>query len=484
MGLSSSRSRDEGGDAAEENSNEGGSALSQGYEELVNLIIRPPRMSYSPESDLGPSSFSHCGKRFCREDLEVVNGRGHKLACSWWKFEPEEAPAEQLPCVIYLHGNASCRIAAFELLRHLLPLGITVFAMDFAGSGLSGGEYVSLGYFEREDVEAAIAHLRGSGQVSTVGLWGHSMGAATALLYGDRDPSIAGMVLDSAFADLMQLVREFGQNFKEQGIRVPGFCVPSFCITAAMPVAANMIRHSVRRRAKFEPRDVSPISKCNACFIPALFAHGEGDNFIRPSHSEQLHDAYAGDKNLVLFDGDHNSQRPDFFFSSAVIFLRQTLGVKEEHCLDASSPNHGLSLDRGFFSGGAAAVRQAEEEMMRQAMMLSIADAANRRTAGSAEANGRAANGTGAASPSPSPAASPAPPPAPARAPVPAEALQQGMVAFRAVADVGGACAQYYVEAALSSGGTVEDAIQRYFDSDCAEPPAGWQPPAPQLLAL
>jgi len=33
-------------------------------------------------------------------------------------------------------------------------------------------------------------------------MWGRSMGAATALLHANRDPSIAGMVLDSAFADL------------------------------------------------------------------------------------------------------------------------------------------------------------------------------------------------------------------------------------------------------------------------------------------
>ena len=32
-----------------------------------------------------------------------------------------------------------------------------------------------------------------------------SMGAATALLHGHRDPSIAAMVLDSPFADLKQL---------------------------------------------------------------------------------------------------------------------------------------------------------------------------------------------------------------------------------------------------------------------------------------
>ena len=30
----------------------------------------------------------------------------------------------------------------------LLPSNITVFALDFSGSGLSGGEYVSLGFFE------------------------------------------------------------------------------------------------------------------------------------------------------------------------------------------------------------------------------------------------------------------------------------------------------------------------------------------------
>ena len=44
--------------------------------------------------------------------------------------------------------------------------------------------------------------------MSAIGLWGRSMGAATALMYAHTDPSIAGMVLDSAFADLKQLITE------------------------------------------------------------------------------------------------------------------------------------------------------------------------------------------------------------------------------------------------------------------------------------
>lgn len=425
------------------------SFLTQGYEELVNAIIRPPRMEYS-QSDMGPDAFQLCGKRFQRKDLELTNSRGHKLVCSWWKFTPEDAPAAQLPCVIYLHGNASCRLAAQELLWHLLPASISVFALDFSGSGISGGEHVSLGYFEREDVEAVIAHLRASGEVSTVGLWGHSMGASTALLYGDRDPSIAGMVVDSAFSDLMDLINELGQGLREQGLRVPGF---------AISMAIGLIRRSVRRRANFEPQEVSPIKKCGQCFIPALFAHGDKDGFIKPSHSEQLHAAYAGDKNLVLFDGDHNTTRPDFLFDSAVIFFRQTLGVKDEHCLDRSTPTHGPSLDRRAFTNGASAVRHTEEEMMRQAMMLSIADAQQKRQSSSSSPEG---GGTSTSSPGP-----PAPTPS-------VEELARGAAAFHDVTGVAGDTARYYVEGALSRGGTVDDAIQQYFDGDGEGPPAGW----------
>ena len=98
-----------------------------------------------------------------------------------------------------------------------LTTGITVFAFDFAGSGLSDGKYVSLGYHEQEDLKTVIAHLRASNEVSTIGLWGRSMGAATALLYAHRDPSIAGMVLDSSFADMYQLCREMVRFAEKQG---------------------------------------------------------------------------------------------------------------------------------------------------------------------------------------------------------------------------------------------------------------------------
>lgn len=49
---------------------------------------------------------------------------------------------------------------------------MTLFCFDFAGCGLSGGDYISLGWYERDDVELVVDWLRKSDRVSTIGLWG------------------------------------------------------------------------------------------------------------------------------------------------------------------------------------------------------------------------------------------------------------------------------------------------------------------------
>lgn len=143
----------------------------------------------------------------------------------------------------------------------------------------------------------------------------------TALMHGDRDPSIAGMVLDSPFSDLRTLCEQMVDKARDQGINVPGF---------VSSVAIRMIRGSVQKQAGFDIKDVSPISHVPHCFIPALFVAAENDDFITKSHSLALHDAYAGDANMIVVDGDHNSNRPRFMFDSVSIFLQACLQIPPE----------------------------------------------------------------------------------------------------------------------------------------------------------
>ncbi|KAJ8622615.1 hypothetical protein MRB53_031144 [Persea americana] len=281
-------------------------------EQLVNFIIRPPRADYSPKNDLLDQEFMLKGRRFQRKDLEVTNSRGDILQCS--HYMPLNIPeGKTLPCVIYCHGNSGCRADASEAAIILLPSNITVFTLDFSGSGISGGEHVTLGWNEKDDLKAVVNHLRADGSVSCIGLWGRSMGAVTSLMYGAEDPSIAGMVLDSPFSNLVDLMMELVDTYK---VRLPKFTVK---------FAIQYMRKVILRKAKFDIMDLNAIQVAKSCFVPVLLGHAIDDDFIRPHHSDRIYDAYVGDKNVIKFDGDHNSPRPQFYFDSITIFFHNVL---------------------------------------------------------------------------------------------------------------------------------------------------------------
>ncbi|CAN1852360.1 Uncharacterized protein YqkD [Linum perenne] len=252
------------------------------------------------------------GKLYQRKDVEIKNTRGHVLQCSHYVpiVSPEGKP---LPCVIYCHGNSGCRADASEAAIILLPSNITVFTLDFSGSGLSGGDHVTLGWYEKDDLRSVVNYLRQDGNVSMIGLWGRSMGAVTSLMYGAHDPSIAGMVLDSPFSDLVDLMMELVDTYK--------FRLPRFTIKFAI----QYMRKAIQKKAKFDITDLNTIKVAKSCFVPVLFGHANEDDFIQPHHSDRIYEAYMGDKNIIKFEGDHNSPRPQFYFDSINIFFHNVL---------------------------------------------------------------------------------------------------------------------------------------------------------------
>jgi len=99
--------------------------------------------------------------------------------------------------------------------------------------------------------------------------------------------------------------------------------IPKLVVGAAF----KMIKKSVEKKAGFDINKLKPIKSAPNCFIPALFAHANGDDFIAVSHSKEIKAVYAGDKNLITFEGDHQSARPKFFYDSVSIFISNNLLV-------------------------------------------------------------------------------------------------------------------------------------------------------------
>merc|ERR1719387_2153873 len=265
---------------------------------LWNLVIRPPRAQYDLEH-LGPAEFCVFGAEVVRTDLRLKNRRGLWLACSLFEPRTLRKQRSKPPVVVYLHGNASSRIEAVAVMPTLLSRGVALFCFDFAGCGRSDGEYISLGWHEREDLAAVVEYLRSNPRFGAIGLWGRSMGAVTALLHADRDPSIGAMCVDSPFASLRQLIMELAQS-EHVLIKVPTWLISTVLM---------IVRLRIRVLAGFDIDDLAPVNHVQGSFIPALFVAARDDTFIMPHHTKTLFDAYSGDKELEMIDGDHNSER-------------------------------------------------------------------------------------------------------------------------------------------------------------------------------
>lgn len=63
----------------------------------------------------------------------------------------------------------------------------------------------------------------------------------------------------------------------------------------------------------------------DSSFIPVLFLAGVHDNFVAPHHTQDIYKKYAGDKEIEMFNGDHNSPRPDDVFFKVGEFFNRTM---------------------------------------------------------------------------------------------------------------------------------------------------------------
>jgi pimeloyl-ACP methyl ester carboxylesterase len=109
-----------------------------------------------------------------------------------------------MPVFIFLHGNASSKLEGENYAGTYLPLGINVLSFDFNGCGNSDGDLITFGWKEKEDLQTVVNYLESLGNVSKIGIFGRSMGAATAILYCDiiGNDLVKCLVLDSGYSSV------------------------------------------------------------------------------------------------------------------------------------------------------------------------------------------------------------------------------------------------------------------------------------------
>ncbi len=267
------------------------------YETIWKSIIRPERDIYK-EEDLGPKLFRFNNIIYSRNDYEILDFQGNLLKLSLIEPDPDNRPSDIMPCVLYLHENSGSRLQGLGIKLHLLKRNINLCCFDFAGSGLSEGKYISLGYHEKNQVRNVVDFLERLPGMGNIGIWGRSMGAATTLLYAPTDKRIKCIVVDSPFSDFKKLAKEICQS----NITIPGLVIEG---------ALYIIGTTVYNKNGMDVNDIKPINSVKNCFVPAIFIHAQDDTFVKYKHSEKLFQNYGGSiKKLKGVSGGHNGVRP------------------------------------------------------------------------------------------------------------------------------------------------------------------------------
>ena len=225
-------------------------------------------------------------------------------------------PGTRPEAVVLLHGYRCDRREVLPHADMLYGAGFTVLLFDFRNRGGSEGDFVSLGFFERDDTQAAIDYLKSRTDVMSdgIGLLGISQGGATAIMTAAASEDVDAVFAEASFRSLDSAIAQSFSHF----IGLPAFPFAPITVWLAELKAGIRSEDIVPERVV---RDVSP--------RPLLIAHGLDDETISPADSEAIFAAAEEPKELWLIPGaDHGKGAttvPDAYRDRIVAFFDDNL---------------------------------------------------------------------------------------------------------------------------------------------------------------
>jgi len=186
-------------------------------------------------------------------------------------------PIDRRPAIAVVHGWESNRGRTFAHVRYLHAAGFHCLVFDVRGHGDNPPETLPINVPEfADDTAAAARWLATRPEVSAVGVLGHSMGGAGAIVAASREPEIAAVVSMSAPADLVRMTLK---TFQMAEMQIPEpVATPLAWFTTAILLVPR--RHSVE--------EASAVAAAALYRGPLLLVHGAQDHGVPVEHMDLI----------------------------------------------------------------------------------------------------------------------------------------------------------------------------------------------------
>jgi alpha-beta hydrolase superfamily lysophospholipase len=228
---------------------------------LLNLIFYPRRQTYRlPDSE-------HLMSFLLPVEQDV------SISCCFFVED------KSCPNILFFHGNGEVAAEYADIGQAFNRIGVNLFVADYRGYGGSGGT-PSISRMIRDAHPVVLGFrqkLRELGFSGSRFIMGRSLGSASAIeLAGSYPDDFRGLVIESGFCDVSDLLGRFGITLKLPGgemYRSPGF------------------------------------DRVEKIKMPALIIHGEWDSIVPLAEGEKIysHIGSTDNKMLVIEGADHNT---------------------------------------------------------------------------------------------------------------------------------------------------------------------------------
>jgi uncharacterized protein len=203
-------------------------------------------------------------------------------------------PGEHDGGVILLHGFSQLQDQVLPLAQILNEAGFNVLSYDSRHPDRYGGDvYSTLGALEQHDLISAVDFMADHPDVNPerIGVYGASLGGATAILAGAQDSRLQAIAAEGAFSD--------GDNVIDSSFeRYIG--LPSFPFG---PVAKQIAEW----RADASLDDARPVDAISQIEDrPVLLIHGLDDDAVPPDHTERNLASGGTNVDAWLIPGAHH----------------------------------------------------------------------------------------------------------------------------------------------------------------------------------
>jgi alpha-beta hydrolase superfamily lysophospholipase len=215
--------------------------------------------------------------------------------------------------VIALHGYRSNKNKYLPVASYFIEAGYHFAALDLRGHNESEGSFTGFSYYEKNDVSDFIDYLEKHENIRPPFiLYGHSVGAATALAVAAENKDVNVLILESIFTSLEDIIPNYIRFYT--GIEIDS--IP------------EEISETVFNSADVPLKKIRPVDLADQINIPVLFIHGRRDEKVPLQEAREVYNRINGPKSFIVIDSaTHNT----LWQKGGQDYFKRIIGFIEKH---------------------------------------------------------------------------------------------------------------------------------------------------------